>query len=170
MKAATKMNKSNLTFKFVKALINASDSDSELSGFLTIVENSTKRNKLINILKNIIDLRSNTLNLPKIEPKEKIESKRQYSLKYEIAQLSKRFKNGGLTAPIIHDIILRRYNENIPVNKEGLEKYLNRLSKKNYFDSLISFIKFKYLRSSIKPMEDPWFREMIKEKNKKTSG
>lgn len=157
--------KREMIFKLVKSIIDLSSTTAEIKIFIDLLENNRSREFLLKSLSALAD-EYKTIMTNRIKPKErttKLISHNEENLEELVLWL----KNNEITSPILFAIVKEHFGKFVPVNKEGLGKYIRRLSKYSFFNDLKLYISKHLIGGADSDIDDPWLREMLNEQKKR---
>lgn len=169
MKVRTMRQVEDSKFKLVKAIVEASQSERELKQAIRILEVERTRALILDALKAMLTRDQTQVSTDSVESMTVPRKKASLARRLNLSGLLGNLKARKMTAPHLHELVKRRFQKDIPVNKEGLERYLGRLSRMPFFDELASYLFSSGSKKTMDSKEDPWVREMLSEQKKKSN-
>lgn len=153
-------------FKLIRALISNCDKETQLREFVNFLESPRDLAQLLIKLRKF----AHTQDLPtttndNIGPNDNSEPSKGTLEEKKTQQLLTYLRNKHLSAKDVEFIIKRDFGITIPSNKEGLGRYIRKVSRNNMFEQFYNRLISENIEKSIS--QDPWLQEMLNEQERR---
>ena len=150
--------KQNLVFKVAKAIIANCETESQLQDVIFFLKSSQNFDKVVMALKAFMNQEQS----PKVGD---VRQDKAAAKSEKISALAVKFRKEKLSAKDVELLIKKVFQREIPSNKVGIEKYLQKLSREAIFEQIYNY--FMSEGNHKLTSEDPWLKEMLNEQEKR---
>jgi hypothetical protein len=171
------MKLSDCKFRLVKAIVGFCQSEEDICAVIKVLDSVKSRSEVLGTLKRMLNDRTahSTGKKPGVTSFKKLVI--DDAKKLRLLRLIDQLKSWGITSAHVHQLVRQKYGKDIPIHKEGLDRYLKRVSRQPFFEMLISDLLIKKLpistsrsgdrKTDSKTDTDPWLEKMLAERKPK---
>jgi len=149
-----------LVFRIVKAIIDSCETESRLRDVIFFLKSPQGLDKVVRALETLVSQER----FPKAES---LKSMGKVSKSEKLSPLLIKLRNEKFSVRDLELLIAKVFHKQIPSNKVGLEKYVQKLAHHSMFEQIYNYFMSENVQKPA--LEDPWLKEMLNQQEKRAN-